>query len=262
MARFAKAVSVPLAAAERRGVGEQSADNILEPRLWRVAEPPGIGSVNWAHFRPAALIHSLKMIKAVIFDLGKVIVPFDFSRGYRAMAELCSYAPEEIPKRIGSTDLVARFESGQVSPEHFVEQLCQTLDIRMEYGHFCEIWSSIFLPHTLIPETLLEGLGRGYRLLLLSNTNAIHFKMVRENYPLLKHFDDYVLSYEVGAMKPSPVIYEEAIARAQCAPGECFFTDDIAEYVAAAREAGMDAVQFQSAAQIESELRDRGVSWE
>ena len=77
------------------------------------------------------------MIKTVIFDLGKVIVPFDFSRGYRAMSELCSYAPEEIPKRIGSTDLVLRFESGQVSPEQFVEQLCQILDVRMEYGHFC-----------------------------------------------------------------------------------------------------------------------------
>src|SRR6266536_3324607 len=174
------------------------------------------------------------MIKTVIFDLGKVIVPFDFSRGYRAMAKLCSYAPEEIPKRIGTTDLVSRFECGQVPPEQFVEQLCEILDLRLEYAHFCEMWSSIFLPHTLIPESLLEGLRRRYRLLLLSNTNAIHFKMVRENYPLLQHFDDYVLSYEVGAMKPSPRIYEEAIARAQCAPGECFFTDDIAEYVAGA----------------------------
>ena len=202
------------------------------------------------------------MIKTVIFDLGKVIVPFDFSRGYRAMSELCSYAPEEIPRRIGSTDLVLRFESGQVSPEQFVEQLCQILDVRMDYAHFCEIWSSIFLPHTLIPENMLEGLRKRYRLLLLSNTNAIHFKMIRENYSLMKHFDHYVLSYEVGAMKPSPRIYEEAIARAHCAPEECFFTDDIAEYVAGAREAGIDAVQFQSAAQIQAELQSRGVTWE
>ena len=67
------------------------------------------------------------MIKTVIFDLGKVIVPFDFSRGYRTMSEHCSYTPEEIPKRIGSTDLVRRFESGQVEPEQFVEQLCGVL---------------------------------------------------------------------------------------------------------------------------------------
>jgi putative hydrolase of the HAD superfamily len=204
------------------------------------------------------------MIKAVIFDLGKVIVPFDFSRAYRAMAEHCPYSPEDIPKRIGSvpTDLLRRFESGQIEPEHFVEQLCGILELRIEYAHSCELFSGIFLPGTLIPESMLEGLRRRYRLLLLSNTNAIHFPMIRQNYPLLRHFDDFILSYEVGAMKPSPRIYEEAVTRAQCAAGECFFTDDIAEYVAGAREAGLDAVQFQSAAQIQSELSKRGVIWE
>jgi len=203
-----------------------------------------------------------KVIKTVIFDLGKVIVPFDFKRGYRAMAELCSYPAEEIPKRIGSTDLVVRLESGQIAPEDFVEQLCGILNVQMEYQRFCEMWSCIFLPETLIPESLLEGLRRRYRLLMLSNTNAIHFQMIRENYPLIKHFDEYILSYEVGAMKPSPRIYEAAIARADCDPGECFFTDDIPEYVAGARKAGIDAVQFESATQIERELLKRGVSWQ
>jgi putative hydrolase of the HAD superfamily len=201
------------------------------------------------------------VIKTVIFDLGKVIVPFDFKRGYRAMAELCPYPAEEIPKRIGMTDLVTRFECGLVEPRAFVDQLCAILGLRLEYARFCEIWSSIFLPETLIPESLLEGLHRRYRLLVLSNTNAIHFGMVRENYPLLRHFDEFVLSHEVGALKPSPRIYAEAIARAGCEPGECFFTDDIPEYVAGARAAGIDAVQFESAAQIESELTKRGVSW-
>jgi len=202
------------------------------------------------------------MIKAVIFDLGKVIVPFDFKRGYQAMAKVCSYSAEDIPKRIGSTDLVTRFESGQVSPEDFVNELCGILDLHMEYARFCEIWSCIFLPETLIPERLFQGIRQRYRLLLLSNTNAIHFQMIRNNYPLLRHFDEYVLSYEVGAMKPSPRIYEQAIARAGCEPAECFFTDDIPEYVAGAKKAGIDAVQFESAAQIERELRKRGVSWE
>ena len=86
--------------------------------------------------------------------------------------------------------------------------------------------------------------------------------MIRENYPLIKHFDEYILSYEVGALKPSPRIYEEAIARAGCEARECFFTDDIPEYVAGARKAGIDAVQFESASQIERELLKRGVSWE
>jgi glucose-1-phosphatase len=65
----------------------------------------------------------------------------------------------------------------------------------------------------------------------------------------------------VGAMKPSPKIYQAAIEAAQCAPEECFFTDDIPAYVEAAREHGIDAVQFQSCEQIQRELRTRGVEW-
>lgn len=201
-------------------------------------------------------------MKTIIFDLGKVIVPFDFNRGYAAMAPVCGYAAADIRGRIGETDLVERFESGLIEPEDFVRQLSAHLNFRSDYAGFCDIWSSIFLPETLVPESLIEGLKKRYRLVLLSNTNAIHFEMVRKNYPLLRHFDAFVLSYEVGAMKPSPVIYERAVREAGCKPEECFFTDDIAAYVEAAKQFGIDAVQFQSAEQLERELASRGVRWD
>ena len=201
------------------------------------------------------------MIKTVIFDLGKVLIPFDFSRGYRAMEQFCDYPAAEIPKRIAATDLVHRFETGLVEPRDFVEQLSRLLDLRATYEQFCEIWSSIFLPDTLVPESLLAGIGERYRLLVLSNTNAIHFDMVRQSYPMLRHFDDLVLSYEVKAMKPSPAIYREAIARAQCRPEECFYTDDIPAYVEGARREGIDAVQFESCTKLERDLAARGIRW-
>jgi glucose-1-phosphatase len=202
------------------------------------------------------------MIKTVIFDLGKVLIPFDFSRGYRAMEKLCNYPAADIPKRIAATDVVPRFETGLVEPRQFVEELSGILDLRVTYEEFCEIWSSIFLPHTLVPESILEGLRGRYRLLVLSNTNAIHFAMVRQSYPMLRHFHDLVLSYEVKAMKPSPAIYREAIARARCRPEECFYTDDIAAYVEAACREGIDAVQFQSCAQLELDLAAREIRWQ
>ena len=95
--------------------------------------------------------------------------------------------------------------------------------------------------------------------MILSNTNPIHFHMIRANYPLLRHFDHCVLSYEVGALKPSAKIFQAAVAHAGCDAGECFFTDDLAMNVEAARKHGMDAVQFQSAAQLEEELKARGL---
>jgi len=200
-------------------------------------------------------------IKAVIFDLGRVIVPFDFNRGYVRLAPLCGIPAAEIPGRIALTGLVERFESGEIAPRDFVRKLSKHLNLDTSYENFCEIWSSIFLPYTLIPEAMIEGIARNYRLVLLSNTNAIHFEMLRENYPLLRHFHALVLSYEVGAMKPLPWIYRRAIEAAGCFPEECFFTDDIPAYVEGARAQGIDAVRFESAAQIEKELRKRGANW-
>jgi len=199
------------------------------------------------------------MIKAIIFDLGKVLVPFDFKRGYTRLEPLFGIPAAEIPDRIRPTGLVQRFESGGIESRDFFDQLSNHLNLRASYNDFCDIWSSIFLPETLIPESMIAELARNYPLILLSNTNAIHFEMIQENYPILRHFRDLVLSYKVGAMKPSPLIYQKAIEAAACRPEECFFTDDIAEYVAGAKQQGIDAVQFQSAEQIRNELRARGV---
>ncbi len=201
------------------------------------------------------------MHKAVILDLGRVVVDFDFKRGYLELEGLCPYPAAEIPKRLGSTDLVKRFETGLVGPEEFVSGLCQILQLRVGYERFCDIWSAIFR-EALLPEEMLEGLASRYRLILLSNTNSIHFDMIRRNYPLIRHFHELVLSYEVGAMKPSVEIYHAAVDRAGCRPEECFFTDDILEYVEAARRFGIDAEQFRSAEQLAKDLGKRGIEWQ
>lgn len=200
------------------------------------------------------------MIRAIIFDLGGVIVPLDFPKGYEALAELCPFPAAEIPQRISATGMVPLFETGKLDAAEFITGLKDALQIVSSDQEMRALWNCIFGTGTLIPETLLESLKQNHRLLLLSNTNSLHFPMIRENYPLLRHFDHYVLSYEVGALKPSPVIYEEAIRHAGCEPSECFFTDDIAPYVVAAKRAGIDAVQFLSYEQLRMELELRGVA--
>jgi putative hydrolase of the HAD superfamily len=70
-----------------------------------------------------------------------------------------------------------------------------------------------------------------------------------------------VLSYKVGAMKPSPVIYAEAVKHARCEPGECFFTDDIPAYVEAARANGLDAEQFTGYEKLVTDLRARDIKF-
>ena len=110
---------------------------------------------------------------------------------------------------------------------------------------------------------MLEGLRRHYKMVLVSNTNALHFEMLSESYQhLLQHFDHLVLSHEVRAMKPRPEIFQAALAYAECLPQECFYTDDMVDYVAAARSLGIDGVVFESRTQIEGEMLRRGIRWE
>lgn len=201
------------------------------------------------------------MHKAIIFDLGKVLVPFDFKIGYRALEAACPYRAEEIPRRIAKTGLVVRLEKGLIGPLDFVERLSEALELRLEYADFCRAWSSIFHGQLLADE-LLKSLAARYRLLLLSNTNAIHWEMIRDNYPMIRYFHDLILSFEVHSMKPEPEIFEAAVERAGCHAEECFFTDDIADNVEAAKRLGMDAVQFESAEQLEKEMACRGIRWE
>ena len=196
--------------------------------------------------------------KSLIFDLGRVLVYFDFARAYRALEAFCPCAAPEMPKRLFTTDLVQRLETGRISARDFYAGFSQLIQLDLDYDRFCGIWASIFT-HALLPESLLENLSKRYRLVLLSNTNPIHFEMIRRAYPHLKYFHDLTLSYEVGALKPEEAIYRAALERAGCEPGECFYTDDIPEFVEAGRRTGMDAVKFESREQLERELGARGI---
>ena len=77
------------------------------------------------------------MHRAAIFDLGRVLVNFDFARGYRAMEPLCRYSAEEIRKRLAATHLVEDFETGLMEPRDFVARMARILDFDIEYGRFC-----------------------------------------------------------------------------------------------------------------------------
>lgn len=197
------------------------------------------------------------MTNALIFDLGNVIVAFDFARGYQAISPYTPFPPNDLPQRIAETGVVPSYERGEINSHDFYKTLTTALHLTLPYQQFCDLWSTIFLPDPLIPDDLLATLHRRYRLVLLSNTNEIHFQMIHRTYPILRHFDALVLSYQARAMKPDARIYEEAIHQAHCPPDQCFYTDDVPEFVEAGRRYGLDAVRFTGAADLQRHLRER-----
>jgi putative hydrolase of the HAD superfamily len=201
------------------------------------------------------------MVRAILFDLGNVLVPFELSRGYAAFAQLTGLDANAVAQRLSQTNLYSEYEAGQLSTAEFHTALCQTLGCEIPLAQLREAWNAIFHPTPSTSPELLAALKRNYRLVLLSNTNELHFGWLREHYPLLDLFDDYTLSFEAKAMKPDPRIYSDAIARAQCSPAECFYTDDIPRYVEAARSHGIRAEQFTGEANLRAHLAAHGISF-
>lgn len=200
-----------------------------------------------------------RMVKALIFDLGRVLVNVDFDMGYSRMAALSGLSVDEVRERLQDSRLAYAFESGLMPAEEFASRVSELMGVAPSYQEFGELWYSVFHEGPIIPEQFIARLHERYRLVLLSNTNALHYEMLEERLPVLKHFDAYTLSYKLGSQKPSAAIYRDAVVKAGCAPRECFYTDDIQEYIDGARAAGIQAVQFRSFNQLKASLMAAGV---
>ena len=129
--------------------------------------------------------------------------------------------------------------------------------MRLPYAEFAEIWCDIFAEQREVTG-LLDEIGRHADLVLLSNTDPLHFDYIRRYYDFLAKFGRLVLSYEVGHAKPARQIYQRALDL--CAPGSrLIYFDDVPEYVAAARACGLPAEQFVDAGRLRRDLEQFGV---
>ena len=199
------------------------------------------------------------MIKVICLDLGKVIVDYDPTIPLNALGTRSALSFPEIMQVLTDREPLLQFDRGHYSRSDFYRTMCARLRLDVSTEEFERLWTSLFLPEPLLPESFLLSLKRRYRLLMLSNVNEVHFEFIWKNYPLVRHIEDRLLSYELGCLKPEPAIYRIAIERAGVRPQEIFFADDRPENVEAARRAGIVATCFQSEQQLRFALGQAGV---
>jgi len=108
-------------------------------------------------------------------------------------------------------------------------------------------------------EEVVTQVARSYPLFLLSNTNALHFEYIRENYPFLTNFSQFILSYQVGSRKPEKGIYETLIRKAGIPPETLLFIDDKMPFCDRGPEHGIQAWQFTSQETLKQQLIEHGL---
>jgi FMN phosphatase YigB (HAD superfamily) len=96
-------------------------------------------------------------------------------------------------------------------------------------------------------------------MVMLSNTDVMRFGFIKDRFPEVLLFDEYVLSYEVGYVKPDPRIYEIAVDKAEVSPNECLFIDDRRENIEAARQLGVQTIHCREDSDLEASLRTLGL---
>ena len=199
------------------------------------------------------------MIEALLFDLGKVLVDFDFELGMKRFIARTPLPPEEFKAIVLEQSWVRRYEHGDISSVEYHRYLRDSGKLDMNIEEFHEAWSAVFLPELIVPERLLVRLKTRYPMILVSNINESHAEYVAKNYRVFDYFDHKIFSHEVGSMKPDRRIYDAAIAAAAKPPEALFFTDDRPENVESAAKLGIRAHHFQSVTGLVNALRNHGV---
>jgi len=215
--------------------------------------------------------------KLLYFDLGNVLLSFSHEQMYRQMAAVTGVSPEALVEVLfgggAAAGALVEYETGRLSTDEYFAVVERAIGKRPDAEQFatavCDIFAPIDGTWDLVRKLAAAATRNGGcpRLAILSNTNPIHWAFVTDGrFPLVAEigrpgspFAWSVLSYEAGSMKPDRAIYDAAIARAGAAAEEIFFVDDIAENVAGARAAGIDAVQYEGTTKLIDDLLARGV---
>jgi len=197
----------------------------------------------------------------VYFDLGNVLLRFSRPRQFQQMADVAGIDADQVRLAVMEGGLHDLYETGSITSAEFFERFCEATGARCDFHQLLRAGSDIFWPnYSMIP--LVAALwSAGYRLGILSNTCAAHWEWIADRrFAMLPgYFEQIVLSYELGVMKPSGEIYAAAAERAGVPPAEIFYIDDLEENVNGARQFGFDAVLYTTTDALVGELRQRGL---
>lgn len=174
------------------------------------------------------------MIRAFLFDIGNVLVRFDFAKAIRALAPLCEAVGEaELLRRL--QPIQTRYENGQMPRREFIAEASASFGYRGTGEQFVSAWQGIFSRNdSMLP--LVGHLRKRHPLFLLSNTNDMHVEGLFRDFEIFRHFAGGTYSHAVRASKPHRAIYEIACRQHGLDPATTFFIDDLAANIATARE--------------------------
>jgi FMN phosphatase YigB (HAD superfamily) len=197
--------------------------------------------------------------KVVIFDLGKVLVDFDYSIAIRRIAARGRVTIQELTRFITSAPLLFDYEKGRMTSEEFYKKVCNITGFKGDFEEFSLAFGDIFTPIELMVALHASLRTQGVPTFILSNTNDLAVRHIRRSYPFFTDFQGYILSYEHGVMKPEPKIYEVAERVCGHLGAEILYIDDRPENITAAAARGWQVILQEMPEKTAAEVQRLGL---
>ncbi len=178
-------------------------------------------------------------IRAVIFDLGKVVCHFNFEPAFRKLAKVSKKRERDIEDYFVSSGLEVLYDGGKITTAEFHRQVKKALGHNLDLKSFERIWNGIFTANAPVAALIRRLKRSGYRLVLLSNTNEMHSRYLFAKYPVFRLFDRRILSWKEKRRKPDHVLYGTAVRACKARPEEVFYIDDREDLTSEAAELGI-----------------------
>ena len=184
--------------------------------------------------------------KTIVFDLGKVLLDFDYSIAARRIAAKASYQGDIYQFFTAHSELLLRYETGLVTSAEFFQAICRATGFAGSYEEFGSYFGDIFseIPPMVAFQVRLRKAG--FPTYIFSNTNEMAIEHIRRAFPFFANFDGYIYSYEVRSMKPAPEIYEAMEKLSDSSGDEILYIDDRPENVEGGRRQGWRVILHES----------------
>jgi putative hydrolase of the HAD superfamily len=181
--------------------------------------------------------------QALLFDIGNVIVHFDFAPATERLASLSDVRADEVFERLSRFKVA--LETGAMNDEEFITESIALTGFRGSRADFARIWNEIFTANEPMMEFIRSMHGR-VPMYLLSNTNGLHKDHLFANFDVFRLFDGGIYSHEANAMKPHEPIFQSAVDAFGLEPSQTFYIDDLADNIRTGQRLGFVSHHYDS----------------
>ncbi len=180
--------------------------------------------------------------RAIVFDLGNVLIDIDFMRCMRHWSQRARMPVDQIVARFRTDRHYEAFERGRLSPNGYFDVLRRQLGFDLDDADITAGWNRIIMGEKTGTRSCIHRLKPHFPLYILTNTNPVHAAEWRSrHHSLLAHFRQVFVSSEMGCRKPDADVYQAVVAAVAVPAEQIVFMDDVAENVQGAAAVGLRA---------------------